>query len=135
MGVRGVLGGLIGALRSMVPEFCGMASKYPRADVSVFVPASVPFVDVNALGTAMGISRCAVTGLEDGSVPWLDTLENVMAGNVFRLAVDGRLGVGINTGTVGDSGCVACNVVTSENDAAGIGMLTGTVCWDVMLET
>lgn len=52
--------------------------------------------------------RCAVTGLEGtrGSVCCVKRVDKDSGGATARFAVDGLLGVGKKTGTVGDSGSV-----------------------------
>ena len=66
------------------------------------------------MGKGAGPVFCAVVGRECGSVSCELKVEMDNGGRT-RVAVEGRLGVGRNDGTVGDSGCVSCKVVTSEN--------------------
>ena len=64
----------------------------------------------------LDVVRCAVGGLEgtSGSVLVTDSVDSDSSGATARLAVDGRLGVGRNEGTVGDSGSSLRTVLTSE---------------------
>jgi hypothetical protein len=92
-------------------------SKKPGCDGSTVLIFS-PSVCADAVDVERGVGtvRCAVRGLEgtDGSVSCDDTVDSANKDDWVRFAVEGRLGAGRNAGSVGDSGCASCRVVTSE---------------------
>jgi hypothetical protein len=62
-------------------------------------------VDGKEVEMGTGTVRCAVVGLEIGSVSCDNTVDNPNAGARVGRTEDGRLGAGRKAGSVGDSGC------------------------------